>query len=170
MTNKKTIQNTLTKAILTLLSDVKDYSRLFDQYRQYLVGNDLSNHKQEATNSPSQATESLKELNNCLYRIVNDVINLNQILNLNREYSIEQINEANNNLIDLAGTSDSVNKRFYRLNNPNKLLVDIHKDFLENLSTLNTSIVEYNKDHENTLYLLSQALNIFNNNSPNLFK
>ena len=163
------MEKELVKAISTLLVNIKKYSEFFNNYRQQQKGYDLQNRYQEATHIPNQARESLKNLNDCLYHIKNDIIILKQILILNKKYPNVQINEANSYLIDLAGMCDSVNRRFHRLDNPDKLLLDVHNDFIPSLADLNSSIMEYNKNKTNLLFLLSEALEIFNTNTPNLF-
>jgi hypothetical protein len=153
---------TIPSAISVLCSDVREYSCLFSQYRQQLKGHDFCTSYQEATNDPVQAIESLKEMNNCLCHIVNNTTDLQQVLSLNDECPPEQIKEANDNLVDLAGTSDCVNRRVHLLSDPDKLLIDIHKIFMKNLTALNTSIIEYNQNRTNILYSLQQALDVYN--------
>jgi chromosome segregation ATPase len=161
-------KTTIIGFISNLLSDIREYNKLFDQYRQQLKGYDLKDHLQELTSDLSQATNFLQEMTTCLYRILNDSIRLIHTLNLNLGYTSQQITEANNNLIDIAGTCDSVNKRIHKLNDPNDLLVEIHKGFIDNLTTLNSSIVQYNNNQINKLYTIPQALEVFNRNSPTL--
>ena len=163
------MEKELVKAISTLLVDIKKYSEIFNKYRQQQKGYDLQNRYQEVTHTPNQARESLEDLKDCLYRIINDMIILKQILILNKEYPIEQINEANNNLIDFAGMCDLVNRRFHILDSSDKLPVEVHNDFTTGLADLNSSIIEYNKNKTNVLFPLPEALDIFNSNTPNLF-
>jgi len=115
------LNTNLLDALQTLLTDVKDYDRVFDRYRFYLRGYDLGGSLQEATNDPIRAKESLEELNTCLTRIVNDVIGLTHILHLGYEYPEDQISTYNDNLVDTYGTCSSVQKCFSRLKNPDKL-------------------------------------------------
>jgi hypothetical protein len=158
MKQNKTIVN----AISVLRSDIREYSYLFSQYRQQLMGYDFCTPYQEATDNPVQADKSLIEMNNCLYSIVSNTLKVKQVLSLNDEYPPEQIKEANENLVDLAGTSDFVHRRIRQLSNPDKSLIGIHNIFMENLTILKTSIIEFNKNRTNTLYSFQQALEVYN--------
>jgi hypothetical protein len=109
---------------------------------------------QEPTNDPVQADKKLKELQNCLLNINKNSIALEQILNLNEEYSMDKIKIANDYLFDLAAASNLVHKRIHLLNEPDQLLIFNHSKFIEIFNNLNESIVKYNKNKVNTLFIL----------------
>ena len=161
--------NTIVTLISNLLLSIREYNRLFGQYRQQLKGYDLESPLQEPASDPSQAASSLQEMNACLHRITNDSTRLIHNLNLNPEYTQQQLAEANNSLIEAAGICDFVNKRIYLLNDPDDLLIEIHKGFIDNLTALNASIVQCNNNQINKLYTIPQALEVFNRNTPSLF-
>jgi archaellum component FlaC len=150
-------------AFSTLRKDVYEYYWTFDRYRQQLIGNDLS--FQESTNDPVGAKESLKDLKFCFCQIKNDIIILGRILNANHEYSLDEISNYNNNIVDISELYDSVNRRFHILKDQDELLVGIHNGFLESLAELNTLINKYNENRNNKLYSIPQALDLLKNNN-----
>jgi hypothetical protein len=152
--------NTIVGLISNFRLSIREYYTLFDQYRQYLKGHDFIDCLQESTSEPSKALESLQEMNTCLQRIKNNSVKLIHALNLNLSYTSDQLSEANNNLLEIAGYFDTVNRRIYLLNAPDALLTAIHKGFIDNLTALNSSIIEYNKNQTGGLYTILQALEV----------
>ena len=161
---KDTTSYSLLKQLIeNLLRDVHEYFSLFDRYRQQLKGDDLDTCQETTDISGSKKT--LNDMNNCLYRIMQDITVLKQVLENNREYTKNQTEESNVNFTDLFGTCQNINTRFHLLKNPEQMLINIHSDFIQGIKNLNDMIDQYNEGKENKLYTAQIALEEFRKNT-----
>ena len=137
----------LLSAFSILHNNVWDYSNLFDEYRHYLIGNDFPDIDQHGylieSNDTLLVSETIEKMNNCLCRIINDMIEIKGLLAMKKTYSKEEIDFLNNCVIDLISTSDLVNKRINLLKDPDKLLLKINKRFMKELYSLDSLIKKY---------------------------
>ena len=139
----------LLSAVSALLNNVRNYTSLFDEYRHYLIGNDFPDIDQHSYLIESRdiflASETLKKMDNCLCRIVNDMIEIKKLLAMNKTYSKEEIDFLNSYVIDLNSTSDLMNKRINLLKDPDKLLLKMNERFMKEITTLDFLIKKYNE-------------------------
>jgi hypothetical protein len=156
------INQVLKEAIEKLKKDTHEYFNLFDEYRNCFIKSDLLPQPLQEAVDEKETQELLKDLNKCVNRITKDVTTLKILLQNKNVYSKEEIKEVNSNLVDLIGTSSTVNTRYSIFLNKTKELTAIHSSFLQNIEMLNNLIIGYNKGKEYPLCTIQQAMEIFN--------
>ncbi|GHU57188.1 hypothetical protein FACS189442_6140 [Spirochaetia bacterium] len=148
----------------TLYTHINEYYNLLQKYDGDIVDLLPPHSTNESVNIINEDdTETLKELNTCIIRITNDIINLGKVLNRQYTYPLDEITKSNNKLVQLSGRCYGANGEFHSVDNPSELLTKIHNDFLTQIETLNGLIVKYNKNKENKLYGIQEALEIWQN-------
>jgi hypothetical protein len=110
--------------------------------------------------SISNETINLEELNACIIRITNDIINLGKVLKSEYIYTDTEIANSNEKLVRLSGRYYAANGEYHSINT-STLLDKIHADFLNQIEILNNLIIEYNTDKENKLFTLKKALTVW---------
>ena len=108
--------------------------------------------------------EDIKDMNICLIRIINAIINLSEVIDSGQNLNIK---DTNANFVDIAGIASNVNTRYNQLPEKDELLVNVHSDFTTCLKILNDDIIlKCNETHEQKVYTITEAYNIYRQNMP----
>ncbi|GHV75144.1 hypothetical protein AGMMS49940_24460 [Spirochaetia bacterium] len=153
-----------------LYTHIDEYYELLQEYDGDIVDLPPPHSTNESVNILNEDdTKTLEKLNTCISRITNDIINRGKVLNRQYTYPLDEITKSNNKLVQLSGRCYSITGEFHSIDDPSELLTKIHNDFLTQIETLNSLIIEYNNNKENKLYGIQEALEIWRNRNTDLY-
>ena len=87
---------------------------------------------------------------------------------LQEKLKVVNIEESNNNLVDIAGTHKYIQMRYRRLRSKNDTLNNLYNTLEETMKKLNLYIIQYNKTVKNKIYTISEAMKVFEEESPSI--
>ena len=145
---------------------ILEFESLFDEYRNLLYPDVFSGKKELTEAEEKNERDLIKRMNDCIERISRAVGAFERIFESNGRLYIRNIDEANNNFVDIAGTYDYVKKRYKLVKNETKKVSNLFDLLQKSITSLDSNIQDYNAQNETELYTIGTALYVFNQESP----
>lgn len=147
----------------------KNYFELYsliDDYRNLSYPNLFEGKKKLSEDEDEKEKDLIEKMRIHIKNISQAIGELTKVLNSNGKLKFRNIDNANSNLINIAGTSDYLKRMYNRLAKDNKILLEIFHLLLDAEKSLDFFIEKYNNTHKEKLHSLGNALHLFNSDTP----
>ena len=150
----------------TVKNNLRQLYELIQKYRQLLYPSLFEGIKHLSEDEEKEQLDLIHDMRNCIKLIGKAIGEATRIQNSKGKIILKDIDEANSNLMTIAGTSDYLKKVYNKLTKDNKNLIDHLHLLLAAEKSLDDIIQKYNDSHKEKLYSLGNALYQFNSDTP----